>query len=75
VNESDIYTFIGEVRAELRAIRALLESHQAETSTRLDRHDDRIKSLEDWKANLMGRFTIVAIILSAAGAVILALLN
>ena len=56
MNEQEVYTFIGEVRADLRAIRAMLETHQAEV-TDLTK---RVVLLETWQANLMGRIVGVS---------------
>lgn len=75
MNESEVFSFIGEVRAELRAIHGLLQSLQDQTGASISDLDERLDALEQWKSNLMGRMAVVGTVLAAVGAVLLALLN
>ncbi len=67
MNESDIYTFIGEVRAELRAIRSLLETHQAENADTVK----RVAALEVWKAGVMSQIKTWGVVITAIWALVL----
>jgi hypothetical protein len=63
MENQDIYVFMGEVRAELRAIHALLETHQKDTIDELKSLNARVAVLEAWKANAMGYIAGAALVL------------
>lgn len=63
MDNQDIYVFMGEVRAELRAIHALLETHQKDTMDAIKDHSARLAVLEAWKASVLGYVAGAALVI------------
>lgn len=66
-DQNNIIMLLGEIKGDLKAIHDKLEDSIKKTET----HDTRLNVLEHWKTGLMGKLSIITIVITGAWALII----